>query len=167
MYFHLKFSEMRFFYVIFFIVIFTSLSCGFLSEDDKNHNLNTVIDYTKVDVSPTFKNCKNLSIKKNSVCFSEEINKRIQATLITYNFVAEEDISEVILIDLLIDNKGNFRLKKITASIAIKNQFPKLDSAIRNAIKKLPRITPAFKRGVPVITQYQLPIKIVAKEVID
>ncbi|WBX70776.1 hypothetical protein [Tenacibaculum retecalamus] len=113
------------------------------------------------------KTVKIYRLKKNSVCFSEEINKRIQATLITYNFVAEEDISEVILIDLLIDNKGNFRLKKITASIAIKNQFPKLDSAIRNAIKKLPRITPAFKRGVPVITQYQLPIKIVAKEVID
>ncbi len=151
---------MRFFYVIFFIVIFTSLSCGFLSEDDKDHNLNAVIDYTKVDVSPTFKNCKNLSIKKNSVCFSEEIHKRMQASLTTYNFVTEQTINETVLIDLLIDNKGKFRLKKITASIAIKNQLPKLDSVLRSAIKKLPRITPAFKRGIPVTTQYQLPLKV-------
>lgn len=151
---------MRFFYGVCFIVIFTSLSCGFLSEDDKNHNLNAVIDYTKVDVSPTFKNCKNLSIKKNSVCFSEEINKRMQASLITYNFVTEQAINETVLIDLLIDNRGSFRLKKITASIAIKNQLPKLDSVLGSAIKKLPIITPAFKRGIPVTTQYQLPLKV-------
>lgn len=136
------------------------MSCGFLSEDDKNHNLNTVIDYTQVDVSPTFKNCKNLSIRENGACFSEEIHKRMQASLITYNFVTEQTINETVLIDLLIDNKGNFRLKKITASIAIKNQLPKLDSVLRSAIKKLPRITPAFKRGIPVTTQYQLPLKV-------
>ncbi len=151
---------MRFFYVIFFIVIFTSLSCSFLSEDDKNQNLNAIVDYTKVDVSPTFKNCKNLSIKKNSVCFSEEIHKRIKASLRTYNFVTEQAINEVVLIDLLIDNKGNFKLKKITASVVIKNQLPKLESVLRSAIKKLPRITPAFKRGIPVTTQYQLPLKV-------
>ena len=151
---------MRFFYVIFFIVIFTSLSCSFLSEDDKNQNLNAIVDYTKVDVSPTIKICKNLQLKKNSVCFSEEIHKRIKASLRTYNFVTEQAINEVVLIDLLIDNKGNFKLKKITASVVIKNQLPKLESVLRSAIKKLPRITPAFKRGIPVTTQYQLPLKV-------
>ena len=151
---------MRFFYVIFFIVIFTSLSCSFLSEDDKNHNLNAVIDYTKVDVSPTFKNCKELTINKKNSCFSDELSKRVQASLVTYNFVTEQTINETVLIDLLIDNKGNFKLKKITTPVVIKNQLPKLDSILRSAIKKLPKIVPAFKRGIPVTTQYQLPLKV-------
>ncbi len=155
---------MRFGCVAFFVVIFSCFSCSFFSKEHKNHKIDTVIDYSKVDISPTFKNCKELSIAAKTTCFRKEINKRIQASLVEYNFITEEVIDETILIDLLIDNKGKFKLKKIIASNKIKNQLPKLDSVLRSSIHKLPKITPAFKRGIPVVTQYQLPIKIAVRK---
>ena len=72
-----------------------------------------------------------------------------------------------ILIDLLIDAEGRFKLKKITASNKINKQLPQLDSVLKSVIKKLPIIIPAFKRGMPVVSQYQLPIKIAIKEAVN
>ena len=71
---------------------------------------------------------------------------------------------EIVLIDLLISNKGIFKLKKINSSSKIKKMLPKLDSILRRTITKLPKVTPAKKRGIPVAIQYQLPITIKIKE---
>jgi hypothetical protein len=158
---------MRFLFVIFLLVVFSCLSCDSFSKENKIHKIDAVIDYSKVDVSPSFKKCENLSIKDKKVCFIEEISHRIQFSLVIHNFTTKEFISETVLIDLLIDASGIFKLKKITASNKINNQLPKLDSILRSAINNLPKITPAFKEGIPVTVQYKLPVKITIKEVVD
>jgi len=141
------------------------LSCDSFFKGPKKPVVKTVVDYSKVDISPSFKKCKGLPVKAKTACFRKEINKRIQEYLIVHNFRTEEFINETILIDLLIDAEGVFRLKKITASNKINKQLPQLDSVLKSVIKKLPIIIPAFKRGIPVVSQYQLPIKIAIKEV--
>ncbi|WBX76211.1 hypothetical protein PG911_16535 [Tenacibaculum ovolyticum] len=158
---------MRCCYVTFLIISLLFLSCDSFFKEPKKHVVNTVIDYSKVDVSPSFKICKDLPVKEKATCFRKEINKRVQESLIMHNFRTEEFINETILIDLLINVEGRFKLKKITASNKINKQLPQLDSVLKNVIKKLPIIIPAFKRGIPVVSQYQLPIKIAIKEVVD
>lgn len=100
-------------------------------------------------------------------CFRKEIQQRITKELQLYNFVSKKLIDEVVLIDLQINRRGEFELKNISFSKNIKEHLPKLDSVIKKSIKKLPIITPGFKRGIPVSTQYELPIRIQIEEEIN
>lgn len=151
------------------ITILLFVSCDFFSSSKKNKDqmIDTVIDFSKVDVSPSFSVCKNLMDEAKTNCFRKEIQQRITKELQLYNFVSNELIDEVVLIDLQISSKGKFELKDISSSNNIKEYLPKLDSVIRQSIKKLPKITPGFKRGIPVSTQYQLPIRIQIEEEIN
>ncbi|MDO6745121.1 energy transducer TonB [Tenacibaculum soleae] len=157
---------MRFCDVIFAIILSLFLSCDSFFNKTKKDNFNSVIDFTKVDVSPAFKICNQLPINEKKACFYEEVTKRIQNSIATYKFITEETINDTVLIDLLVDKSGIFKLKEIKSSKKVIQQFPKLDSVLRASIIKLPQITPAYKRGVPVATQYKLPVRIIVKKVI-
>ena len=151
---------MRFYDVVFVIMLFLFLSCDSFSKKTTKNNFNSIIDFTKVDISPTFKICNQLPISEKKACFYEEVTKRIQNSIVTYKFITNETINETILIDLLIDKNGVFKLKEIKSSKKVMQQFPILDSLLKNAINKLPQIRPAFKKGIPVTTQYRLPLRV-------
>ncbi|MDO6813655.1 hypothetical protein [Tenacibaculum soleae] len=151
---------MRFYDVVFVIMLFLFLSCDSFSKKTTKNNFNSIIDFTKVDISPTFKICNQLPISEKKACFYEEVTKRIQNSIATYKFITKETINETILIDLLVDKRGIFKLEEIKYSKKVIQQFPKLDSVLRASIMKLPQITPAYKRGIPVATQYRLPLRV-------
>lgn len=152
-------------YVVFLTFTFLFVGCEFfLSEKkDSDKNFDTVVDFTHVDVSPVFENCKELSDSEKATCFREEIHSRIASSLQEYQFVSEENINELVVIDLLIDTNGNCILKKINTNDEIINQFPQLKDAITFAVESLPKVIPAKKQDISVATQYTLPIKITAK----
>ena len=159
---------MRYCCVAFFIILlFTSCDYFSSTKKNKNHEIDTIIDFSKVDVSPSFNICKNLMNEAKTNCFRKEIQQRITKELQLYNFVSKKLIDEVVLIDLQINKRGEFELKNISFSKNIKEHLPKLDSVIKKTIKKLPIITPGFKRGIPVSTQYELPIRIQIEEEIN
>jgi hypothetical protein len=60
----------------------------------------------------------------------------------------------------LIDKDGKFTLKNIESTPELKEVLVHLDSLVRLSLQSLPIVFPAIKRGIPVSTQYQLPIKI-------
>lgn len=153
---------MNFRLLVFFIIIASSISCDFtsVSKSKKSQAIDTIVDFTRVDVSPAFVKCQKLMDDAKTNCFREEIHNRIASSLQQYPFVTEKGIREEVIINVLIDAKGNFKLKNITTSSNIDEQLPTLDSIIKNAITSLPKIQPAIKRGIPVATQYQLPIKV-------
>ncbi|CAM1350791.1 hypothetical protein [Tenacibaculum crassostreae] len=152
-------------YVVFLTFTFLFVGCEFFSSEkkDSDKNFNTVVDFTQVDVSPVFDNCKELSDSEKATCFREEIHTRITSSLQEYQFVSEENINELVVIDLLIDINGNCILKKINTNDEIINQFPQLKDAITFAIESLPKVIPAKKQDISVATQYTLPIKITVK----
>lgn len=129
--------------------------------------IDTIIDFSKVDISPSFNICKGLLEKAKSDCFRREIKKRITKDLLESSFSSDVLIDEEIFIYLMIDEKGNFKLKEILSTEVIKEELPKLDSILKSSIKKLPTITPGFKRGIPVSTQYELPIRIRIEEEVN
>lgn len=148
--------------VVFLSLLLLFVSCDFFSFSQRENSqaIDTVIDFSKVDTSPSFSNCKNLIEEAKLNCFRRELQKRITRDLLEYSFSSEESINEKIFIYLIIDEKGNFKLEEISSTEVVEEEFPELDSILKTSIKKLPRITPGVKRGVPVRTQYQLPIKI-------
>lgn len=156
---------MRFCYFLFFLLIITCSSCNYLSVEKKTkpQDFDTVIDFTRVDVSPSFNNCKKLLDTAKTNCFRNEIQKRIAMNLKQHHFATEYFIDETIRLDVLIDDKGKVKFLKTSSSKKIKLQLPKLDSLLQQSISNLPIISPAIKRGIPVATQYQLPIRILTK----
>ena len=149
-------------YVLFLIFVSLYTSCEFFSFSSKSNKqvFDTIVDFTKVDVSPSFNNCKNLLNEAKTNCFRKEIHKRIANKLQRYNFITHVAVDEEILISVIVNTEGNFQLKNIETSSMVKEQLPDLEKTIQTIIEELPKVSPAIKRDVIVTTQYQLPIKI-------
>lgn len=137
-------------------------SCSFFSSDKNlhNQNLDEVVDYTKVDVSPFFEVCKNKMEKEKTACFRMNMHKHMMKYLGTSTNKLSKKVNETVTVFLLINKKGNVSLKEVKASPFIEKEMPDLFSLIETSVKNLPKLSPAIKRGIPVTTQYELPIKI-------
>lgn len=154
---------MRVFLLFFSFVLF--VSCDYFSSS-KNRNaqpLDTIVDFTKVDVSPSFKMCDKLIDDAKTKCFRANIHQQLTKNFKQIELTTEEDFNELINVNLLIDKQGEVSLKEITTSDLLQKLLPDLEVCIEKSISSLPKLSPAIKRGIPVTTQYKLPIKIKTK----
>ncbi len=149
--------------ILFLISIVFFTSCQFFSSD-KNKNrqeIDTVVNFSKVDISPSFAVCDSLIDKtKKDNCFRTSIHQIIAKKLAKTTFKINQNIDETIVVNLLINSKGKISLKSIESSKIVAKEIPELDSLLALSLQNLPKLHPALKRGIPVATQYQLPIKI-------
>ena len=154
----------------FLILIIFCTSCTYFSSTQNNRNptensLDTIVDFSSVDVSPSFSVCDSLLEKtKKTNCFRTTIHQLITKKLSDNQLTSEDFIDEIITVHLFINSKGTIVFKELQSSERIKKKFPKLDSLLKISVESLPKIYPATKRGIPVTTQYQLPIRIKLKE---
>ncbi|MGY0407947.1 MAG: hypothetical protein ACWIPJ_06290 [Polaribacter sp.] len=157
-----------FFRVLSFVVLlFCCTSCDefSFSKNKKNQTLDTIVNFSSVDTSPSFKICDTIIDKEQKTnCFRNTIHQKIGEELQQYQFTMQDYVSEVIMIDLIVSSKGKIILEKIESSKIIQKQLPMLDSILKTSFRKLPKIYPAIKRGIPVTTKYRLPIQIQLKE---
>jgi hypothetical protein len=138
-------------------------SCQFIKFDKRNDalNLDTIVDFSSVDVSPTFAICDAIIDQSESIyCFRTTIHQKISEKLLQYSFQVNQSIDEVVVLRILINNKGKIVFQSLIASNMINEELPQLDSLLQRSVEGLPTIFPAIKRGIPVATQYQLPIRI-------
>ena len=149
-------------YALLLILVLLCISCDFFSFSNKNNEqvVDTIVDFTKVDESPSFSKCKKLSDKAKTNCFRKEVHKRIADKLQRYNFITHVVVNEEIMINVVVNTEGVFELKEVNTSSIIKEQLPDLEKTIQTIIEELPKVSPAIKRGVIVTTQYQLPVRI-------
>ena len=127
--------------------------------------LDTIVNFSSVDTSPSFKVCDSIIDKqKKTNCFRTTIHQKIGVELQKHQFVIRDSMSEIVYVDLLITSKGKIVLEAMDSSEEIKIKLPKLDSVLRISIDKIPNVYAAIKRGIPVTTKYRLPIKIQIKQ---
>lgn len=146
------------------IMLFFITACDKLPFAKKQNRttLDTIVDFTSVDLSPSFTECDSIVSKnKKSDCFRKTIHLKIGEELLKHKLVSKDSINEIVIVDLVINSKGNVVFKKLTSNEIIKQRLPSLDSLLEISINNLPTIHPAIKRGIPVTTKYQLPIQIV------
>jgi hypothetical protein len=137
---------------------------SFLKKTNKQV-LDTIVDFSSVDTSPSFKACDSLIDKeKKATCFRTTIHQQITNRLSTYSMEVKHAIDETIFVQLIISPKGNIEVVSIKKSEIINKELPELDSLLRLSVKSLPKVFPATKRGIKITTQYQLPIRIQLKE---
>ena len=147
------------------IIFFTSCDKFSFTKTTTAAKLDTIVDFTSVDTFPSFKECDSIIDKtKKATCFRDTIHQKLREQLQKHSFTVKDSIDETIFVDVLINTKGKVILEKIKSTENLKNQLSNLDSILKVCVGNLPLIYPAIKRGIPVTTQYQLPIRIQLKE---
>ncbi|MBS9774662.1 MAG: hypothetical protein KGV59_05840 [Tenacibaculum sp.] len=150
---------LRIFYLC--IIAMLCISCEhIIPKKKKTQRLDTIIDFTKVDTYPSFINCKKLIDDEKTLCFRNNIHNRITKSLNTFPFNVKDSLNEELLVILIINKKGKVCLQEIQSSDSLQKKLPNLIDYIGKSIDSLPKLSPAIKRGIPVTTQYKLPIKI-------
>lgn len=149
---------------VFFILVVILSSCSFLEADKTNNTivLDTIIDFTSVDLSPAFLNCESLIDDDRTVCFRQTMQDKMTLGLKDLSLVLEDELQETVMVVLTINSKGSVSLKKVIYPVYFEEKNIRFDHAIEKAIESLPKLAPAIKKGIPVATEYKLPVNIIA-----
>ena len=146
---------------LFVLCGFFLVSCEFFQKKELSNDsvIDTVIDYNSVDVFPLFPKCDSIpSQEKQKICTQIKLSEHIYASLVSVNIITSKKVSDTLVITLNIDKMGKVSLSNIHSSVFIQQQILNLDSIIESGIKSLPLLKPAIKRGMPVATEFILPI---------
>jgi len=148
-----------------FIVIICAIglvSCNYFfskQTPQKTNNIDTVIDFTKVDAFPLFPECKNIpSRDKQKICFQIKMAEHIQALLKNSNFKTQTAQNDTLLVSLKVLQSGKTQFVLVKSKNNNKTYANILDSILRQQASNIPILQPAIKRGIPVTTQFELPI---------
>lgn len=150
-------------FVMVLSILFGCYSCDYFSFQRKNdfEKINSDIDVTSVDTPPSFGRCDSLIDKqKKTDCFYEEIHKKLSENLKNQQIQVKKNVDEIVTVVLSIQSDKSIGLKSMKSSPELLEEIPKLEEIIRKAIAVLPKIEPAYKRGIPVTSEYTLPIRI-------
>lgn len=101
----------------------------------KNQVLDTIVNFSSVDTSPSFKVCDSIIDKqKKSDCFRTIIHQKIGMELHKHEFSLKNPISEIVYVDLLINSKGKISLETFESSENMKIQLPKLAAILKASV---------------------------------
>jgi hypothetical protein len=138
-------------------------SCDYFSFKRKNdfEKIDPNIDVSSVDTPPSFGRCNSIIEKQEKTrCFYEEIHKELSASLQKQEIQVRKNINETVEVVLTIHADQKVTLKSIQASEALYEQIPEFQKMVEKAIADLPKMIPANKKGIPVTSEYRLPITI-------
>ncbi|MBV1887939.1 MAG: hypothetical protein KUG51_01490 [Urechidicola sp.] len=139
------------------------VSCQFFKKKELSEDaiIDTIVDYNTVDIFPLFPDCDSIpSQEKQKICSQIKLSEHLYASLAKTEISTSKSINDTLLIFLRIDSEGLVSLTNLKTSSIIKEQIPTLDSLMANSVQKLPQLKPAIKRGIPVATEFTLPIVI-------
>jgi hypothetical protein len=119
------------------------------------------INWKDVDQYPVFAACESLSEKEvQKQCFERTLTNHIHAAISRRKIISPYDLHDTVYVDFTVDKTGRlsvneFRIDSLTAHI-----FPNLREWILQSMDSLQPVAPAYKRGIPVRTDFKLPIAI-------
>ncbi len=137
------------------------VSCEFFQKKELPNNavIDTVIDFNSVDSFPLFPSCETIpSEDKQRICSQIKLSEHMYASLVNLEIATTKKINDTIFVKLHIDALGKVTIINFNTSEFLSNQLPKLDSLMQHSVSSLPNLKPAIKRGIPVATEFTLPI---------
>jgi uncharacterized protein YeaO (DUF488 family) len=153
-------------YFLFICLLFSFTSCEYFSFE-KNKNIEKIdvdVDFTSVDVSPSFKVCDSLIEKdKKNNCFRTTLRQEISSSLAKQSIQVPQSVDETIEVAITIQSNKEVKLTSIKSSDSLLVILPSLKAILKKSVEELPAVYPAIKRGIPVTTVYKLPIRIAVK----
>lgn len=119
------------------------------------------INWNEVDSYPLFLNCNEGATKiKQQSCFETTLHNHLISSIQKQELVSSILIEDTILIHFNITRDSEFLITEIVGDSLTYDTFPNLQNLLFESIKHLPNVSPALKRGVPVSTEFVLPLVI-------
>ncbi|MEC4112580.1 hypothetical protein [Myroides pelagicus] len=153
-------------YRLFFLVAlsFTFTTCNFSSskigkEGELLQKELDKIDWSKVDTYPSFEGCDTLEeIAQRKACFFDSMTKELQLRFSQDTLYGKfKDMNEIqILVTVNADSKLELVAYNLPDSLAVQAKL--IDSLLVSKKRDFPAIYPATKRGVPVTSQFIVPV---------
>jgi hypothetical protein len=149
---------------LFFSLLFLATSCQYFetekvsSEKIYEEEIKT-IDWKEVDRYPSFSNCENtLEKPAQQDCFINTISSQVYKSLNHEGIVATREIYDTIKVNFEVSSTGVLSIIEIKIDTLLQKEFPNLDAWLLQSIDSLNPVAPAYKRGIPVKTQFTLPV---------
>ncbi len=117
------------------------------------------INWKDVDQYPSFPDCKNeidKAVQKN--CFINTISSQLYENISNENMVAVREIYDTVKVKFEVNVSGRLSILEIKMDTLLQKEFPDLEMLIFNSVDSLQPVAPAYKRGIPVKTQFTLPV---------
>lgn len=129
-----------------------------VSEDELLEKELQGIDWKKVDEMPSIATCDSLTDKAaRQQCFFDVLSQTIQEKLNADTLPAQNAADTLkVRVTVFPDSTVEFSPEFPTDSVVYDKA--KIDSMIRARLTDFPKIKPAIKRGLPVKTQFTLPV---------
>lgn len=163
------FSLMKPIYSLIAIVLATT-SCQFFetekisSEAFYQEELKT-IDWNDVDQYPVFSVCEDISEKEaQKNCFIANLSTSLYETASRNVSRTHLTINSTVFLEFSISEKGELMVSSIEMDSTVAATFPRLKDALNSRIDSIRLVAPAYKRGVPVRTEFTLPIDIITED---
>jgi hypothetical protein len=149
---------------LFIFILVLASSCRYFetekvsSEKIYNEEIKT-INWKDVDRYPSFSNCeKSIEKREQKTCFINTISAHLYQSISDKKMVAIRDVHDTVRIDFSVSKKGVLSIDKIKMDTVLQREFPNLETLILTSIDSLQPVAPAYKRGIPVKTQFTLPV---------
>lgn len=115
------------------------------------------IDWSQVDVSPTFETCPSSA----ESCFNDVLGTAIHNHLSAKNLQRLRLEADTLYFNFKVSKLGTISLDTIKGSPLPDRTYKLLTTYAALALTTLPKSYPAQKRGIPVATAFSLPIIVV------
>lgn len=117
------------------------------------------INWDEVDEYPSVLECEKLSDEKQrKQCFFEFLTSTIQQKLNTDTLSILYPELDTIEVKITVNSDATMLFEPLFPKDSVTYDKIKIDSIIRARLIDLPKINPALKRGIPVKTQFILPV---------
>lgn len=116
------------------------------------------INWKQVDEFPSFKNCDSLQNKTHKKqCFLDYLTQLIQEKLSVDTLSVLYPQLDTINVKVTVFPNSTMQFEpQINDSLSY--NAPKIDSILHARLVDFPKVNPAIKRGIPVKTQFVLPV---------
>ncbi len=129
----------------------------FLEEELKS------ITWNEVDTYPHFQECaESLEKSAQKECFESTLLNHIQAQLLQKEIISTEALYDTVFMTIYIDNTGEITLTETRGDSITFAELPDLKSWLEESVAMLPHTQAAIKRGIPINTQFTLPLVVKA-----
>ncbi len=149
-----------------FILFISATSCQYFdtekisAETFYEEEIKT-IDLSQIDTYPIFQECANTMEKEETrLCFENELTARIAQSLSRESLKAINSLQDTLWVNFTISEKAIITVNEVKTDSLIHLEFPKLQEKIIQKIDSIILKAPAYKRGIPVRTSFNLPIVI-------
>lgn len=146
-----------------FVVLLSQGSCQYFDKQVPNkaallQKELQAINWNQVDEYPSFAQCDSIADSKaNQTCFFDYLSQLIQARLGADTLSIMYPNLDTISLKVTVMPNATFKFEpQILDTVAYNKAF--VDSVFKARLVGFPKVNPAIKRGLPVKTQFVLPV---------